>query len=68
MLFKTGRGVVGGKEKCNNDLTLMPCGVCLQYILDMCKDIDIISYFNGDITSKKVTEFLNNPFILDGRV
>lgn len=60
--------VVGGKEKCNNDLTLMPCGVCLQYILDMCKDIDIISYFNGDITSKKVTEFLNNPFILDGRV
>lgn len=60
--------VVGGKENCENDLTLMPCGVCLQYILDMCKDIDIVSYVNGELTSKKVIEFLNNPFILEGRI
>jgi len=60
--------VVGGKEGETEDLTLMPCGVCLQYILDMCKDIDIISYCDGKLTSKKVSGFLNNPYILDGRV
>lgn len=60
--------IVGGKENSENDSTLMPCGVCLQYILDMCKNIDIISYSNGVIISNKVEEFLNNPYILDGRV
>lgn len=60
--------VVGGKEKKKEDLTLMPCGVCLQYMLDMCKDIDVISYVNGSLTSKKVTDYLNAPYILEGRV
>lgn len=60
--------VVGGKldEQCDN--TLMPCGVCLQYILDMCKNVDIITYQNGKLITKKVTEYLKTPFILDGRV
>lgn len=60
--------VVGGKDGNNCDETLMPCGVCLQYILDMCKDIDIVIYDNGDIVTRKVTDFLNSPYILDGRV
>lgn len=60
--------VVGGKEENECDKSLMPCGVCLQYILDMCKDIDIITYDNGNITSKKVTDYLKSPYILEGRV
>jgi cytidine deaminase len=60
--------VVGGKDKEKEDETLMPCGVCLQYILDICKNIDIISYNKGKITVKKVNEFLNSPFILENRI
>lgn len=60
--------VVGGKQGNECDTTLMPCGVCLQYILDMCKDIDIIAYQNGTINTKKVTDYLNLPYLLEGRV
>lgn len=60
--------VVGGKKDNPIDETLIPCGTCLQYILDMCRDIDIISYIDGKLTSKKVTDFLNTPYIFDGRI
>lgn len=58
---------VVGKRKENDyfDETLIPCGVCLQYILDMCKNIDIIAYIGGLATSRKVDQFLNTPFDLD---
>lgn len=55
--------IVGGKGD-DYDKTIMPCGVCLQYILDMCKNVDIITYQDGSITVNKVEDYLNNPFIL----
>ncbi len=55
--------VVGGKND-TIDETLTPCAVCLQYILDMCKDIDIITYINGNLVSNKISYFLNVPFEL----
>ena len=59
--------VVGSKEGKECDKTLMPCGVCLQYIVDMCKNIDIITYEDGKVTVKKVTEYLNSPYSIEGR-
>ena len=42
--------IVGGKVGTDYlDETLTPCGACLQYILEMCKDVDIICYINGKI-------------------
>lgn len=57
---------VVGKRKENDwfDDTLTPCGICLQYILDMCKNIDIIAYIGGIATARKVDQFLNVPFDL----
>lgn len=55
--------IVGGSNKEEGiDRTLTPCGTCLQYILEMCKDVDIICYIDGVLESKKVTEFLTCPF------
>lgn len=48
--------VVGGREKIDD--TLIPCGVCLQYITDMCDNIDIISYIDGKVTSLKAKDYL----------
>lgn len=55
---------VVGKKKENEyfDDTLTPCGICLQYIIDMCKNIDIICYINGVQVSKTVDQFVNVPF------
>ena len=47
------------------DKTLTPCGICLQYIIDMCKSIDIICYIDGFEISRKIEYFLNTPFDLD---
>lgn len=57
---------VVGKRKENDwfDDTLTPCGSCLQYMIDMCKDIDIIAYIGGIATSRKLDQFLNVPFDL----
>ena len=57
---------VVGKRKDSKDFdnTLTPCGICLQYIIDMCRDIDIICYINGVEVARKVDYFLNNPFDL----
>lgn len=57
--------VVGSKDDNLCDNTLAPCGTCLQYILDMCNNVDIIYYMDGKISSRKVKEFLNSPFELD---
>lgn len=57
---------VVGKRRENDtfDKTLIPCGICLQYIIDMCKNIDIICYIDGIEVSRKVEQFLNNLFDL----
>ena len=57
--------IVGGKDKKDCDNTLVPCGTCLQYILDMCNNVDIITYIDGEIVSKKVKEFLKFPYEFD---
>ena len=49
--------VVGGRGE-NLDATLTPCGTCLQYILEMCKGVDIICYIKGKLVNKKVDKFL----------
>jgi len=56
--------VVGSRNDDECDSTLVPCGLCLQYILDMCDNVDIISYINGNVVSRKVKEFLDFPFEL----
>ena len=51
--------VVGGSAKNEDiDLTLVPCGVCLQYINEMCGNVDIIHFENGKCVVKKLTDFL----------
>ncbi len=57
--------VVGSNYDDKCDSTLVPCGTCLQYILDMCDNVDIICYMGGKITSKKVKDLLNSPFELE---
>lgn len=42
--------VVGKKSESDDfDKTLVPCGICLQYMIDMCKNINIICYINGKL-------------------
>lgn len=53
------------KDAIDFDKTLTPCGICLQYIIDMCRDIDIICYIDGVEVVRKVDDFLNVPFDLD---
>lgn len=60
--------VVGKRKEADEfDKTLTPCGICLQYIIDMCRNIDIICYIDGQETVNKVDNFLNTPFDLDER-
>lgn len=58
---------VVGRKKDNDyfDETLTPCGMCLQYMIDMCKDIEVICYIDGRQVCKKVKEFLNSPYDFD---
>lgn len=58
--------VVGGMEYSIDD-TLTPCAVCLQYMLDMCSNIEVISYINGKLTSHDLNYFLNVPFELKNK-
>lgn len=46
------------------DKTLIPCGMCLQYIIDMCRNIDIICYIDGLERVVKVEDLLTLPFDL----
>lgn len=56
--------VVGGMQD-NVDETLTPCGICLQYMLDMSPNIKIVAYINGKIQEKDLKDFLSVPFILE---
>ena len=58
--------VVGGMGD-KIDQTLTPCGICLQYMLDLCPNIRIIVYINGIIEEKSLKDFLSVPFILDDK-
>jgi len=58
--------IVGKRSESKDfDDTLTPCGICLQYILDFCKDIEIVCYIESKIVGNKVSDFINTPFILD---
>lgn len=61
--------IVGGKNGSKTlDDTLTPCGVCLQYMLDFCEDVDILVYINGKLEKKKIKELINNPFKLSEKL
>ncbi len=58
--------VVGGKNTSDEiDDTLIPCGTCMQYILDMCKNVDIIMYIDKKLVVLKVEDLIKVPFILE---
>lgn len=59
--------VVGGIGD-NIDNTLIPCGVCLEYMMDLCPDIKIVVYINGKIEEKKVQDFLGVPYLLNKKI
>lgn len=44
------------------DNTLTPCGVCLQYMIDKCNNIDVICYINGKEVIQKPKDFLTAPY------
>ena len=57
--------IVGGKKESNVlENSISPCGVCLQYMLDMCPNVEIISYINDKVESKHLEEYLNSPYKL----
>ncbi|MDD2377159.1 MAG: cytidine deaminase [Clostridia bacterium] len=49
------------------DETLTPCGICLQYMLDLCPNIKIVVYINGIIEEKSLQDFISVPFILNDK-
>lgn len=49
--------IVGGKCGQDIDKTLIPCGICRQFMIDMCKDIDVICYIDGKLVGLKPEEF-----------
>lgn len=54
--------VVGGKVGEEIEKTLIPCGVCLQYMLDFAEDITIVCYIDGEIVERKISDFLKTPY------
>lgn len=59
----TAIAVVGKMKDAEEfDGTLTPCAVCLQYMVDMCRNIDIVCYVNGEVICKNVNEFLAVPY------
>ena len=59
--------VVGGMGEEIDD-TVTPCGVCLQYMLDMCPDIIVVSYVSGKLVESSLKEFLSVPFMLEEKM
>ncbi len=53
--------VVGGMGD-KIDETLSPCGICLQYMLDVSPNIKIVCYIDGIIEEKSLEDFLSVPF------
>ena len=61
----TAIAVVGKRSNSEEfDKTLTPCGICLQYIIDMCSNVDIICYIDGKQVIRKADDFINTPFDL----
>lgn len=58
--------VIGGMGD-KIDQTLTPCGICLQYMLDISPNIKIVAYIDGIIEEKSLQDFLLVPFILDDK-
>lgn len=58
--------VVGGMGD-NVDETLTPCGICLQYMLDLSPNIKVVAYINGVIVEKSLQDFLSVPFVLEDK-
>lgn len=57
--------IVGGYKDKGLDFSITPCGVCRQYLLDMCKDIKIITYDeDGKPVSRKIDYYLQDKFEL----
>ncbi len=54
--------VVGSKTPGTIDLTLIPCGACLQYMLEFAEDILVVCYIDGQIVEKKISDFLKSPY------
>lgn len=55
--------IVGAKITSNDfDNNLSPCGVCLQYLLDFCEDIEVITFVDGQVVSKRLEEYLKRPY------
>lgn len=57
--------VVGGKKDSNYLDNTVPCGVCLQYMLNLDENIEVIFYNDGEVCVKKVKDFFVQPFKLD---
>lgn len=55
--------VVGGYVDDVLDYSITPCGVCRQYILDMCKDVKIITYGkDGEPVIKRIDYYLQDKY------
>lgn len=60
--------VVGkNKDASEFDKTLTPCGVCRQYLIDMCKDIDIVCFIDGMETIIKPKDLLAHTYDFDDK-
>lgn len=60
--------IIRGKKSTNVfDLNISPCGVCLQYMLDFCSDIKVVTYLDGELVEKDVKEFLKYPYIFEDK-
>ncbi len=59
--------VVGKKSDATDfDRTLIPCGICQQYMIDMCKDINVICYIDGQVrVFNSPKDFAKTSFDLD---
>ena len=55
------------KDKDYFDETLTPCGMCRQYMIDMCKDIDIICYIEGIEKVLKPSDLLAYTYDFDDK-
>ena len=45
--------------------TLIPCGMCMQYMLDLCPDIYVICYINGILEEKKLADFFKYKYTFE---
>ena len=54
--------IVGGYLNSEELDEIVPCGVCLQYMLNICKNINIVTVIDDKIISKKIEEYLKSPY------